>query len=253
MTEGDGRASGAREVVAGDRDLLFEGPVTDMFALRESTKDNGDGSATLTFVVDAADLPKDLLSSPDNSVWHLRLDTFGKVYDLSGVRQKIRDKDKGKVAVAFAVFPSQYPPEAIYGRRNDPVQLFINMVAKENNHPFLTQASQRNKVMQWSVIILSDPEFGPWVAEQCRLAGYPVLSEVPSRDTREAWEGLDLAETYAEARAIEHLYRVAGVHSRADVLDDNAAAGRVENVLRRYRAQVWDRVERARFPGGGTT
>lgn len=251
MTEGDGRPTRPAEVVGGDPDLLFAGPVTDMFGVREGTKDNGDGTATLTFVVDSSDLPKDLLSSPDNSVWHLRIDTFDKAYHISGVRQKIRDKDKGKASVSFAVFPSQYPPEAIYGRKGDPVQLFINMVAKENNHPFLTQASQRNKVMQWSVIILSDPEFGPWIAEQCRLGGYPVLSAEPSRETREAWEGLDAAESYAEVRAIEHLYRVAGIHSRADVLDDNAAAGRVDNVLRRYREQVMRKAERERRSGAG--
>ena len=246
MTSEDGRDEGAP---SRQDDGFFAGPSSTFVATRDKTRDNGDGTATISFMVDAAVVPRDFASSPLHSVWSLYVQTPKRQHRLTASREVLQDKERGRVMLRFAVFASSHQPEAVYGNKGEEVMLTINLIAKQNNHPFMSTAASRHSVMQRCVMMCEEPGFGQWVAEQCRREGYPTIEGPVLAPSEEVGGDVEGGHTVHQRRAVEHLYRLAQIHSRADVLDNNAAAGRVEDVMRRYRAHLWD--TRARDRRGG--
>ena len=203
---------------------------------RKDVKDSGDGTVTMSFEIAAKDLPVEYASSPDGSLWEIRMEDVESPEPMTfkATRHGIKDMPKGRLEIRFDTVVGGLPIERVYGRRNEDETLSIRLLAGRAPYPHLVDRSERSAVLRRAAVTCTDPSFCAWVASEAGRQGFPTI---PTRDIPAA---LDMPEDdYEAARAAENLCRVARIHSRAEVLTSNAAAERVETIIRAYRDWLW--------------
>lgn len=208
---------------------LMPGPTAAASAIRGPTKDNLDGTVTVTFTVNATTVHKAFMASPEGSVWLLDVesdDSLGR-FEMLASRGQMKDLSHGKVELRFIAMATAASAESLYGRKGQAVLLTMTLMVGRNPHPYLIDRSERSAVMTRSVVMCTDPSFAPWIEQKAREEGYPTVPESES--------------TSAESRATEHLYRVAQINSRREILTSNPVAERVEGIMREYREALRQR------------
>jgi hypothetical protein len=224
----------------GDRGFM-EGPEATARGTLQRTADNADGTVTVTIRVKAQDVPDDLQMSPDGSLWRLHIETASRDDQMNVVRTALRDTKAGCVDLRFIVLPAGLAPEAIWGRVGQDCTLKLRMLAGRHPYPHFVQRAERAACMRRTTMLCSETAFGAWCTERATADGLPVA---PLPATDEAI-GMDTA-TALSLQAAENLCRLARIHSRREILSSNAAAERVETLIRAYREHAWQKGTPAR-------
>ena len=242
-TEGWHEAEEAQDAAAGGNGLAFlgdagsylEGPAAEIECRRMKTTDNADGTVTICLRIEAKELPGLLASSPDGSLWHLNLpDDEQRRHDLKGVRLALRDAADRKVDLRFQVMTAGTAPCVLWGMTNTSCRVRLSLMAGRHPYPYFVQRAERAACLRRAVMFCTEPAFDDWLLGRCDAQGLPDLALMDADDAI----GLDAAMSM-RMRAAENLCRLARLQSRREVLWSNAAAERVEALLRAYREHLW--------------
>ena len=253
MTEGTACVGGDSDtagVVSGTQGDYLEGPQTTIEGERQKTGDNADGTVTVTVRIRSVDVPADYATSPDGSLWKIGLpDGSGGRAEFNAVRLAMRDATGGKVDMRFQVMAFGAPAAVLWGASKTACEITLRMLAGRHPYPHFIERGERAACLRRIVMACGEASYDAWVADQARARGYP---DIPLVD-EDPDIGIDRAMAI-RMRAAENTCRLAGLHSRREILSSNPAAERVETLVRGYREWLWNdgaaaRAELARSRG----
>ncbi|MBY0363902.1 MAG: hypothetical protein K2X45_18495, partial [Phreatobacter sp.] len=186
-------------------------------AQRGATKDNGDGSVTVSFRTKAVQLPKMLRDSPEGSSWIIQCQSEHNAYRFVATRGRLIDCSHGEVEMRFNLPPSALPDHALYGNKGEWVDMTLWVSANPSPYPYHIDKTERLAVVKRLATVCTDPSFHEFVEKECARRGVPM---VPALE-----DNMDEFVS-SETRATEHLYRLLGINSRREILETNKAAER---------------------------
>ena len=196
-------------------------------AQRGPTKDNGDGTVTVTFKLIATHLPIPLRDSPEGSSWIIECKSEHSAYSFVATRSRLADCTDGKVEMRFIVTPAALPDHALYGNKGMWVDMTLRISANKNPYPYHIDKTERAAVLTRLVMNCADPAFHAFLERECNRQGVPIVPSLA--------DSLEEVKITDELRAIEHVYRLLGINSRREILESNKTAERAEALTRQFR------------------
>ncbi len=219
-------------------DTIITGDTYVISVIRRSTKDAADGSVILAFEAKAADIPTPLIAAPQNTLFHLEVESEQDTFSVFAARQPIRDLAKNSAELRFAALAGDIPPALLYGQRNAEVSLSLAILSGCDKNPYSFDVVERQRILRQLCIIANDPLFADWLEHECLRHKIPILYPriEASRDEFFCGDGPQI--NHAE-RATEYVYRLARIHSRSEILNSSPIAHTVKTIIQAYRQSLW--------------